>query len=446
MKRIPFCLTLPLLVLGPVGWSVTLASPQQRPDVELVIEGTGFQRIPLAVPTFPTVAPGERTERLAAEIHEVIWSDLSFSGYFSLVERNLYRLVPEFSEREVRFRDWLSIGASAVFLGKLGPQGSELRVEGRLYDTEPAGGGSRRGGQLIFGKRYEGEEQLARRIGHKLANDVVRSLTGTDGVFLTKIAFTSKLGPGRKEIFVMDYDGHRPVQITNNGSINLSPAWSPDGSQLAYITFVTGRPEIHVIDAEGKRSRVFAREGDLNSAPEWSPDGRSMLYSVSREGNSELVRIDLRTNRIARLTHHPSIDTSPVYSPTGREIAFTSDRSGGPQIYVMDVDGANVRRVTTQGSYNDSAAWSPRGNLLAYVARIEGRFDIMLLDLASGTTRRLTRGQGNNENPRFSPDGMHLVFSSSRTGSYQIYAMTLNGGNVRRLTRQGVSETPDWSP
>jgi len=418
---------------------------QQQPDVELVIEGTGFQRIPLAVPGFPTVSAGERSQRLAAEIQQVIWNDLEFSGYFTLVDPDLYRLVPGFSERDVRFRDWLSIGASKVFLGKLDAHASELKVEGRLYNTEGATDATRRSGQLMFGKRYEGEEQLSRRIGHKLGNDVVRTLTGTEGIFLTKIAFTSRLGPGRKEIFVMDYDGHRPVQLTNNGSINLSPAWSPDGRQLAYITFLAGRPEIHTIDAEGRRSRVFAREGDLNSAPEWSPDGGAMVYSVSRDGNSELVHIKLGTNRITRLTNHPAIDTSPVFSPTGREIAFTSDRSGSPQIYVMDADGANVRRVTSQGTYNDSAAWSPRGNLLAYVSRIQGRFQIVLLDLSTGRARQLTYGRGNNENPRFSPDGLHLVFSSSREGAYQIYSMDVNGGNPRRLTRRGVSETPDWS-
>ncbi len=421
------------------------APAQEGSRIELTVTGEGLEKIDIAVPPFPSVAPGDHPARLAAEIHDVIWSDLAFSGYFNLVDRDLYRLVPAFSERDVRFRDWLSIGASAVFLGKLGLRSGELQVEGRLYNTESAAQGGQ-GGQLIFGKRYEGEEALARRIGHKLANDVVKHLTGAEGIFLSKIAFTSQVTPGRKEIYVMDYDGHRPVRLTNNGSVNLSPAWSPDGTQLAYITFVTGRPEIHLIDADGRRSRVFAREGDLNSAPEWAPDGRSMVYSASREGNSELVRIEMGSNRITRLTNHPAIDTSPAYSPTGREIAFTSDRSGGPQIYVMDADGANVRRVTTQGSYNESPAWSPRGNLLAYVSRMEGRFEIVLVDLASGATRRLTRGQGNNENPRFSRDGMHIVFSSNRTGTYQIYTMDLSGGNVRRLTQLGNSETPDWSP
>ena len=430
-----------LLLLLP---ALVPAQQGEQPRIELLIEGTGFQRIPLAVPEFPSVSPGDLATSMAAEIHAVIRADLEFSGYFDLADPSLHRLVGAFSERDVRFRQWQSIGANAVFLGKLGTRGSELQVEGRLYNTDLQPDST--SGQLIFGKRYSGEPNLARRIGHKLANDVVRSLTGAEGIFLSKIAFTSSLGPGHKEIFVMDFDGQRPVQITHNGAINLSPAWSPDGSQLAYVSFVSGRPEIQVVDAEGKRSRVFAREGDLNSAPEWAPDGKSMVYSVSREGNSELVRIDLRSNRITRLTNHPAIETAPAFSPTGRELAFTSDRAGSPQIYVMDADGANVRRVTRTGTYNESAAWSPRGNLLAYCSRIAGQFEIMLMDLATGAAHQLTRGAGNKENPRFSPDGMHLTFASNSTGIYQIHSMDLNGDNIRRLTRQGHSQTPDWSP
>ncbi|MFQ5669848.1 MAG: Tol-Pal system beta propeller repeat protein TolB [Acidobacteriota bacterium] len=434
----------PVFFLVSVAWCLPLRA-QEEPDLELQITGTGFQKIPLALPPFPTVSSGELAASAARGIHQVMQADLDFSGYFDLVDPDLFELIPAFSERDVRFRDWLSIGAQAVFLGKLQIKGQDLAVEGRLYDTSHAADPSAGGGHLIFGKRYQGDPELDRRIGHKLANDVVHFLTGSDGVFLTKIAFTAQLGPGRKEIFVMDYDGQRRVQITNNGSINLSPTWSVDGSRLAYVSFASGKPEIHTIDATGRRGRVFAREGDLNSAPEWSPDGRSMIYSVSRNGNSEIVSIDLATSRIRRLTHHPAIDTSPVYSPTAREIAFTSDRSGSPQIYIMEADGANVRRVTSTGSYNDSAAWSPRGNLLVYVSRVEGRFELVLLDISSGVKRYLTRGTGNNENPRFSPDGMHLVFSSNRGGSYQIFTMDLTGGHVRRLTQMGASETPDWS-
>jgi TolB protein len=422
---------------------LTVAGPGQG-DIRIAIEGSGFEKIPIAIPDFPAPAPGDRAAASAALVRDVIWDDLAFSGYFDLVDRARYRLVPGFSERDVHPREWLSIGARAVFLGRL-EAGDDLSVEGRLYDTGGEGNAAGGAAQLIFGKRYTGSEDLARRIGHKLANDITRSMTGSDGIFLTKIAFTRETGPRRKEIMVMDFDGNRVSRVTANGSINLTPAWSPDGRRLAYVTFVTGRPEIHLVDADGTRSQVFAREGDLNSAPEWAPDGSAIVYSASRDGNTELLRIDLGNNRITRLTNNPAIDTSPAFSPNGREIAFTSDRTGTPQIWVMDAEGANVRRVTVEGSYNESAAWSPRGTSLAYISRIDGRFDIMLRDLAAGTTRRLTHGEGNNENPRFSPDGMHLVFASNRSGPYQIFTMDLDGGNLRPLTRGDNCQTPDWS-
>lgn len=411
----------------------SLHTAQAPRTLKGVVEGEGFARIKIALPE-PEADAGSKDA--AAELIQTVRDDLTFSGFFDVVDPALYRLVPAASAGSVPHDDWLGIGADAVTQARLTLRGDRIDLEARLHDNPSR--------TLLFARRYGGTKDLLRRVAHLLADDLVRHYTGRPGVALTRIAFVSKHGAG-KEIYLMDYDGQRIRRLTTTGTINLSPVWSPDGNRLAFLSWRSRQPTIHIMDSDGKLVSVPTLGGELNAAPDWSPDGKKLVYSSDTDGNSEIYQVELATMKRTRLTRHGAIDTSPAFSPNGREIAFTSDRSGSPQIYVMDVDGLNVRRVSSEGSYNESAAWSPRGDRLAYSSRLDGRFDIVVLDLAGGSLTRLTRGEGNNENPRWSPDGRHIVFSSSRAGSYDIHVMAADGSNVRRLTRGGDSITPDWS-
>jgi TolB protein len=420
------------LAIALAGSSLPAQQPAPAdPGVTGVVKGEGFTRIRIAVPDVEA-EPG--AEAVAREITAVLRDDLAFSGYFDVVDPATYAMVATSKEKTVAAR-WLSIGAAALVSQRAKLAAGRIDLRARLEDTQQ--------GAKLFETRYGGTVELARRVAHQVADDIVKHFTGRPGVALTRIAFTSKHGAG-KEIYLMDYDGARVRRITTTGTINLAPAWSPSSDRLAFISWRGGAPSVYVLDTEGTLTRIPVLTSELNSSPDWSPDGRKLVYTSLADGNAELFVLDLTTGKNTRLTRSPGIDTSPAWSPNGREIAFTSDRSGTPQIYLVDADGLNLRRVTTDGNYSDSAAWSPRGDKLAYVTRVDRRFQIQLMDVASGAVAAIT-SQGNNENPRFSPDGRHLVFASDRAGSYDIYTMATDGSGVRRLTRGGDAFTPDWS-
>jgi len=406
--------------------------PQPPGGISGVISGSGFTKIKIAVPDPNADGPLQSTAR---EIGQTVRDDLTFSGYFDVIDPAIYPLVktsPETSPDAA----WASLGAADVVIHKLSSTSGRLDLRSRLSTTSPA--------STLFDRRYGGPPDLARRVAHQLADDIVQQLTGQPGVALTWIAFVSKHGKG-KEIYMMDYDGQRVRRITTTGSINLMPTWSPVAQRLAFMSWRSGAPAIDILESDGRVAKAQTAGGTMNISPDWSPDGRRIVYASNAGGNSEVYVLDLATGRSTRLTSSPAIDTCPSFSPTGREIAFTSDRSGAPQIYVMDAEGLNARRLTSGDEYADAATWSPKGDRIAYASRIDGRFDIIVVDVATGARAQLTHGEGNNENPRWAPDGRHLVFSSSRAGSYDLYTMRSDGTDVRRLTRGGDCITPDWS-
>lgn len=415
------------------------AQNQPPTDIHGVIEGKSAKKIPIAV--VPIAAATTSLAAIAREMHQALMDDLVFARYFDVIDPSAFSGIPVPVPESTNLSPWRSTGAEAVLVPKLFMQGGKLAIEGRLYDTASS--------EMVLGKRYGGETDLARRIAHRLANDVIAHFTGQPGVALSRIAFVST-AKGGKEVYVMDYDGYRLHQLTTTGSINLSPAWSADATRLAFLSFRQKFPSLFILEADGTITRIPTGGGDLNSAPDWSPDGTRLAYSSTRDGNCEIYVMDnvqLRTgsHREHRLTDNRGIDSSPSWSPTGREIAFTSDRGGSPQLYVMDSEGGNVRRLTFDGRRNDSPAWSPKGDKIAYVSRIEGKFALMVFDIEAQRSSILLSGPFNCEDPRWSFDGRHLTFASDKEGHYDIYTIDADGMNVRRLTKGVPSFTPDWS-
>jgi len=438
-KRLFVTGVLTIATVVPGSMPASLAGPQDpnRPEIDLTIKGNAIRKIPIAILPFQVSGQGGDGARGASDtIRSVVTDDLGYSGLFDVLPPSLYASVTVSSDR-IPLRDFAALGAQGVVYGRVGREGGSLVVEGLLSDSKSE--------SLVAGKRYRGEPSLARDIGHRIANDIMIAYTGRPGVSLSRLVMVGKVG-GAKEIQVMDYDGADIKQITKNKSLNVSPAWSPDGKRLAFVSYRQGNPRLYIYSGDDGSLRDSTPPGsELCVAPDWSPDGRLIAFSSSSQGDSEIFVLDVSTGRSRQITFNRGADTSPAWSPSGREIAFTSDRTGHPQIYVMDAEGANVRRLTNNGDYNDSAAWSPDGDRIAYASRIDGRFDILVYEISTGKTSRLTQNAANNENPRWSHDGRHIAFSSNRSGSYKIYTMDADGNRQQEIPTPFEATMPDWS-
>jgi TolB protein len=270
----------------------------------------------------------------------------------------------------------------------------------------------------------------------------------------SKIAFVSDRDSPKarrsKEVYIVDYDGFNPRRVTVNNSINILPAWNPDGRSLAYVSYRQGSPDVFVAHIfEGRSTNVTAGKGAQAFAPAWSPDGKRIAYASNRSGNMDIWVANADGTDARRVTNTAASETAPFWSPTGQEIAFTSDRGGAPQIYVMDSEGLNVRRLTTVGNWNDAPAWNPSKQYseIAYTSRLEGGFEVAVLDLATRQVRQITQGRGSCEFPTWAPNGRHLAFSCNRGGTWQITVADRVGGVVQTLaTGPGNNVQPDWGP
>ncbi len=364
----------------------------------------------------------------------ILRNDLDFSPYFAIVLLDSFFL-RHMELIEMSMLGWQRLGSE--YLVKLDAEfpRNRLRLSYRLFSVAQ--------GREIRRKSFEDYKEAHRYIVHDIANDIVKTLTGDEGIYRTKIAYVREIDKA-KEIFMADFDGYGEVQLTNNGSINISPAVSPDGKYIYFTSYMDGEPRLYRLNLKNNDVKQIAGYAGLNAAPAVSPDGEYIACVLSRDGNSEIYLLDKDGKIKRRLTKHPAIDTSPTWSPDGREIAFISDRTGLPQIYAMDNEGLNVRRLTFQGSYNDSPRWSPRGDRIVFVSR-QPNFKVCSVDITGKNFQVLT-DLGNNENPHYSPDGNHIIFSSNRLGPTELYVMDFLGNNQKRLTMKGGFSNPIWLP
>ena len=412
-------------------------------DVFLEATRPDFQKIPVGVLEFKSVmAPANAAERVA----EVLKADLRRSQIFTVAD--LVKLGIKVDEKlELLdgaqlplFKQAADNGVAALVWGKMATRDANLVLDGYVYDGGTA--------ELLIGKRYVGAPSTLRVMAHRLADELVSRYTGEPGIARTKIAYASDQRGGR-EVFVMDYDGYAPRQVTADGFLNLTPEWSRDRRSLVFTAYRNRRNQtIDLIElATGKRRTLVALAG-LNITPSLSPDGRYLAFATSQDGNSEIYTLDTRTNELQRLTFQAAGDLSPFWSPSGRELVFTSDRGGGPQIYLMNADGSNVRRLTFEGDYNAAPAWSPRGDWIAFVCRSqEGQFKLCLITPDGQKRLQITTGPGIDDSPSWSPDGRHLVFSSMVNGQSHIFMINRDGTELERLTSGGTHHSsPSWSP
>lgn len=423
--------TLPALCL-----TLLLLFPAPAPAVlEIDIRSGVSQPLPVAVVPFAWKGEGEAPGTLT----DVIRADLERSGMFRVLEPDDFLDQPSRPDG-VRFKDWRLIGADALVIGRMLPAGEgRLEVRFRLFDVYRQ--------EQTAGVRYRIAEDGSRDLGHRIADRIHERLVGYPGSFSTQLAYVVQEETSYR-LRVADSDGANADTVFNSRQPVMSPAWSPDGDHLAYVSFESRRPAVFVQElATGERRQVAAYPG-LNSAPVFGPKGRRLALTLSRDGNPEIYVLDLETERLQRVTRHGAIDTEPAWGPEGESLIFTSDRAGGPQLYRKELGGGPPERLTFTGGYNAAPDWSPDGERVAFVHGDGSRFAIAVLDLrGEEPSMRTLTGMGPNESPSFAPNGRTIVYATKQDGEGQLATVSVDGA-VQRVLRSaagGVRE-PAWSP
>lgn len=415
--------------------------------VYIDLEAPAIRRLPVAIQDFRYTGPppsgpkdAELIESIKALLMGPLVTDLNFSRLFTIIDRAAFLEDTEHSgmtAAEIDFREWRTIGADALIKGSFTIEGSRLVVEMRFYDCIRE--------TRVLGKRYIGSTKNPRRLIHFFADQLYEELTGRPGVFTTRVLFVSDK-TGNKEVYVSDYDGANPFQITRNRSINLSPQWSPDGKKIYYTSYKKGQPSFYELNLVTGRDTLLSNKPGINIGGRPSPDGKSVALTLSVDRSAELYLLDLYSGKYKRLTNNYGIDVSPAWSPDGKKLAFVSDRAGNPHIYMLDLATGKEKRLTYSGKYNSSPAWSPDGKLIAFSRSDAGRFNIWVMKPDGDGLNQLTF-EGNNRSPSWSPDGRFIVFSSTARGTSSLYIMQADGTGLTRVqTGVGNEKSPAWSP
>jgi len=397
-----------------------------------------MRKISIAIPDFKYMGKKNEHPDLRSKLPGIISNDFDLSGYFQPLDKDSFIEGPQsgITGDTIHFKDWSVIGATLLLKGGYSCIGEQLKVEIRLFDVFS--------GRQLYGKRVLGLVEQSRYLMHRLGNDIMLTLAGHSGPFLTKLAFVGT-SSGHKEIYISDYDGHNLEQITQHNTITISPRLSPLGDKMIYTSFRNSRTMLFMHDMIKKSVTKISDRKGLNISAAWKPNGREIALTLTVSGNPDIYLIDLTGKILKRLTKNWGIDVSPAFSPDGNKMAFVSNRSGSPQVYILDLITNRVERLTFEGNYNTSPAWS-KLDRISFAGSADGHFDIYTISPDGEGLYRVTHNQGNNEDPCWSPGGRYIAFSSKRTDSnHHIFIANANGQNQRQMTFfKGDQLSPSW--
>ncbi|MDR3409776.1 MAG: Tol-Pal system beta propeller repeat protein TolB [Formivibrio sp.] len=408
-----------LLLMGPV-----------RADVAIEIVGVGSQQYPIAI----TPLRGE--VGLTQPLTPVISNDLNLSGLFRVINAGDMSPVP-YAPAEINPQALTGRGAQTVLVGQVEPGANDVRI--RFWLLEAA---TRR--ELISYEMHAQPQQL-RRAAHQIADMIYEKITGEPGAFNSRIAYVLKTG-SRYELQVADSDGFGAQTILGSKEPILSPKWSPDGANLAYVSFERKKAVVFTHNlASGRRKAVAAFSGN-NSAPAWSPDGKTLAVALTKDGGTQVYLINAEGGAARRFTFVGDINTEPSWTPDGSALLFTSDRGGSPQIYRQALAGGDAERLTFSGAYNASAKLSPDGRMITFVSKTTGGYHIAVMDISTRQIMALTDSP-DDDSPSFSPNGRMILYETL-DGRRRTLAIVSNDGRVKQRikTVSGEVRQPAWGP
>ena len=414
-----------LLFFATILFFVSSTKAQFRVDVS----GVGLTQVPISIATFK----GEATS--TQKISAIVSADLARSGQFQTIDAGAVNMDENTQPDMSAFRQKAVDAMAAGSVTRLADGRYDVRF--RLWDVVKSSN--------LGGASHVVTAPNLRLAAHKISDYIYEKLTGEKGVFSTKIAYITKTGT-RYTLWTADADGEGAFAALTNTEPIISPAWSPNGAQLAYVSFEARKPEIWVYEvATGKRRLVAGFKGS-NSGPSWSPDGRTLAITLSRDGNSQIYAVSASGGEPTRLTRSEGIDTEATYSADGKSIYFMSDRGGAPQIYKMSASGGGATRVTFSGNYNISPTLSPDGKWLAYISRAGGGYKLFAMDLSTGATNAITDTNA-DEKPSFAANSKLIVYATKLQGREALMTTTVDGRVKAKLGGVGGDiREPAWAP
>ena len=427
-------------------------------NIAITIDQAKVQKSLIALPDFQGRGSAGRV------LYNTIRNNLDINSFFQLIDSKAFledsnvslRPYPK-DPKGFKFENWKVINAEFLIRGSHRISKGQLYFETYVYHVPRS--------KLIFKKEYNARVRQAKWIAHTFSNDLFKTLTGREGMFLSQVAVGSDRSGGKwREIYVMDWNGDNMQRMTRHRSISLSPSWSPNGRSVAYSTYTLRRSrrnkftnlDLFHLNVASKKRRLLSGKRGLNSGSVFHPNGKYVFLSLTSQGSADIFRVHSRNRKnLTRITNGPyrAMNVEPSVSPDGRKITFSSDRSGRPMIYIMNVDGSQARRLTFAGYYNSSPSWSPDGKWIAFSSYQRGYNDIFVVRPDGTGLKRLTSSKGengkrvNNEEPTFSPDSGHVMFVSDRTGKKQLYIVGIDGTNEKRITSDNYNYyKPKWGP
>jgi TolB protein len=410
------------------------------------VNGTvsGGQIDPLPIAVAPFIA-GDGAGDTAATIAGVIANDLAHSGYFKpLPPESFIEQIGSF-DAVPQFASWKQVQAKDLVVGQVTLEGGKMSVGFKLYDVNT--------GQLITGTSFTASPKVARRIAHKIADLIYKSITGYPGYFDTRVVFVDESGPKDKRIKrlgIMDQDGFGARTLTKGNEILLTPRFSPNSQEITYAAIGTEASRVYLYNIDTGQKEIVGDFPNMSFAPRFSPDGQKVVMSLQSEDgrNSNIFEMDLRSKQMRQITNVDAINTAPSYSPDGTQIAFESDRGGTQQVYTMGADGSNQNRISFGKGRYSTPVWSPDGKWIAFTKQGDSKFAIGVMNPDGSGERILTEGR-HNEGPTWSPNSRVVMFfreSGGETGGPQLYSVDISGYNEQEVPTPEFSSDPAWSP